>query len=88
MLDLSGKSWARSAATWAVFVVVVSGLTEAGSTDISPASVRLHQAGAAKMSEALRRTLTESAQQVAKVEVHSFDLSALSPGDFGDADSR
>lgn len=86
MWALSGKSWARSAAVWSMFAIVIGGLAEAGAGDVPANSSRLHQVGAAKLSGVLRQTVSAGTQQVAKVETLSFDLSSLSSGSFGDAD--
>jgi hypothetical protein len=69
-----------------MFAIVISGLAEAGAGDVPSQNSRLHQAGAAKLSDVLRQTFSPGTQQVAKVETHSFDLSSLSSSSFGDAD--
>jgi hypothetical protein len=86
MLALSGKTWARSAAVWAAFAISVGSLAQPGVDDSTNDEVWQYQATATKLSEALRRSLTEGTAQVAKVEVRPFDLSAMSTVAFGDTD--
>jgi hypothetical protein len=84
ILKFSGKSWARAAAAWALFAVIVDGLARAGA-DAAEAEKSAYIAAVALGALQEKSGLeTKGQYQVAKVDYRALDLNELQVSDFAD----
>lgn len=84
ILKFSGKSWARAAAVWALFAIIINGLARAGADAAEAEKSAYAAATALGVLQGAAGLETKGQYQVAKVDYRELDLSALQTSDFAD----
>ena len=86
ILKFSGKHWSRAALGWLLLAVAVNGLAKAGA-EASDAKISAYNAAVALgVHDAGHRRAGQGQYQVAKVALKDFDLKAIDPAVFADAE--
>ncbi len=86
ILKFSGKHWSRAALGWALFILTVDGLAQAGAESAESILAAHNAAVALGVLAAAERGPSPGALQVARIAVRDLDLKSLSPAAFGDRD--
>lgn len=86
ILKFSGKHWSRAFFGWALFILSVDGLAQAGAESAESVRAAHNAAVALGVLAAAERAPPAGALQVARIAVSDLDLKSFPPSAFGDSD--